>query len=311
MRVMKRFFLYATIGIGGLLAAAVLVFAGRLALARMQVEREWQTAPTEAPELQATTRLEIVPLYEAESAGDGWITGHGVAYLIRTDSATVLLDVGFSEDGAALPPLAQNLRALGVEWDEIDALVISHPHPDHVGGVAAWQNGTLYLGEAGPDLSAMPLFAPAPLTVDGADVTHSAGPTLVSADVATTGALSYPEVFPIYLFTPKGSEQGLVVKVAGEGLVLITGCGHPTMERLVARAEALYGRPVTGVVGGLHYLEASAEEVREHIEFLAERNPKLVALSPHDSGPEAMAAFQEAFPDAYQFIRVGESIQFP
>ena len=102
----------------------------------------------------------------------------------------------------------------------------------------------------------------------------------------------------------------MVVHVAGQGLVLITGCGHPTLERLVIRLN-LYGLPVIGVVGGLHYEGQTAADVAAPIEFLASRNPQLVALSPHDSSPEAIEAFCAAFPQAYQDVAVGRSIQFP
>jgi 7,8-dihydropterin-6-yl-methyl-4-(beta-D-ribofuranosyl)aminobenzene 5'-phosphate synthase len=83
------------------------------------------------------------------------------------------------------------------------------------------------------------------------------------------------------------------------------------MEKLVGRAEALFGEPVVGVVGGLHYEKVSTEEVQPHIQFLEPRRPKLIALSPHDSSPEAIEAFQSLFSEAYQSIRVGEAIQFP
>ena len=94
-------------------------------------------------------------------------------------------------------------------------------------------------------------------------------------------------------------------------LVLITSCGHPTLERLVSRAEALYGQPIVGVVGGLHYIASSTKEVKAHILFLKSHEPGLVALSPHDSGQQAIQAFQAAFPEAYQFVRVGSVIKFP
>lgn len=113
------------------------------------------------------------------------------------------------------------------------------------------------------------------------------------------------------LFEPKGSEQALVVHVEGKGLVLIVGCGHPTLEKLVERAESLYDLPVIGVVGGLHYEGATAEDVQPHIRFLDARRPKLVALPPHDSSSQALEAFQAAFPEAYQVIQVGGQIQFP
>jgi 7,8-dihydropterin-6-yl-methyl-4-(beta-D-ribofuranosyl)aminobenzene 5'-phosphate synthase len=203
------------------------------------------------------------------------------------------------------------MQALGITWEEIDAVMISHPHPDHMGGVKAWQNKTLSLSEFPADRSQMPIYVPIPMGSSGGTVVHSAEPMLISKDMATTGVLSFPEVFPVNLFDPKGHEQGLVINVADKGLVMVTGCGHPTLERLVARAEALYGGEVVGVVGGLHYGAASAEDLQPHIQFLEPRQPKLIALSPHDSNPEVLEAFQSAFTEAYQSIRVGKTIQFP
>jgi len=308
---MKKIFLYSLFVLVGLAVFAVLFFTVRQALAKAQVEREWQAAPTSIPDLETTTRLEIIPLYEADRADESFSFGHGVSYLIRTDSATVLLDLGHNPNESAHSPAMQNLQALGIDWEEIDAVVISHPHPDHVGGVKAWQDNTLSFGDFAGDLSKMPIYVPVPMTYAGAMIIHAGEPALISKDIATTGLISFPEVFPIYLFTPKGHEQGLVIHVAGQGLVMITGCGHPTMERLVSRAETLFGGPVVGVVGGLHYLQASTEEVQPHIQFLEPRQPKLIALSPHDSGPEVLAAFESAFSEAYQAVRVGEAIQFP
>jgi 7,8-dihydropterin-6-yl-methyl-4-(beta-D-ribofuranosyl)aminobenzene 5'-phosphate synthase len=167
------------------------------------------------------------------------------------------------------------------------------------------------LGDFTGNLENLTIYTPISMTYPGTTITHSAEPTLTGRDMATTGTISYTEVFPISLFSAKGYEQGLVIDVAGEGLVLITGCGHPTLEKLVTRAEALYGKEVVGVVGGLHYGEASPEEIQPHIKFLETRHPRLVALSPHDSGQAVIDEFASAFPEAYQYIRVGEAIQFP
>jgi 7,8-dihydropterin-6-yl-methyl-4-(beta-D-ribofuranosyl)aminobenzene 5'-phosphate synthase len=275
------------------------------------VDREWQQVPASTIHLESTTQLEIIPLYEEDRANESFDFGHGVSYLIRTDSATILMDLGNNPTESAQLPSLQNLQELGIPWEEIDAIVISHPHPDHVGGVKAWQDKTVSFGDFAGDLSSTPIYVPTQLTYSGATVMQSAEPTLISRDIATMGVISYPEVFPISLFTPKGYEQGIAIHVAGKGLVMITGCGHPTMERLVSRAEALFGVPVVGVVGGLHYEKVSAEEVQPHIQFLEPRQPKLIALSPHDSSPKALEAFQSAFPEAYRFVQVGKAIQFP
>ena len=308
---MKKFFLSSLVVLVGLVAFATLFFTVRQLIARAQVEREWQVAPALAPALELTTRLEILPLYEEASAEGSFDFGHGVSYLIRTDSATILMDIGNNPAESAQLPALQNMQTLGIPWEEIDAIVISHPHPDHVGGIKAWQDHTLSFGDFTGDMSQMSIYEPTSITYPGTTLIHSSGPTSVSKDIATTGVISYPEVFPISLFSAKGYEQGLVIHVSGQGLVLITGCGHPSMEKLVERAESVFGESVVGVVGGLHYEKMSTEEVQPHIQFLEPRQPKLIALSPHDSSPAALEAFQSTFSGAYQFIKVGEAIQFP
>ena len=159
------------------------------------------------------------------------------------------------------------------------------------------------------DLGDRLIFVPAPVAFK--DAIHATIPSLPAPDVATTGVLPYLESFPFFLFEPKGGEQALIVNVAGEGLVLITGCGHPTLEQFVERAESMYRLLVVGVVGGLHYGYAEFEDLQTHIAFLQTRQPKLVALSPHDSSPQVLATFWDAFPYAYQSLAVGEPIQFP
>jgi len=293
----------------GLSLAAVSFFSIRQAIVKLAIEREWRSGPPPAYNLATTSKLEIIPLYEEASLNDSFLSGHGVSYLIRTDAVTLLLDVGNNPDDSPVAPFMQNLQQLGIDWNEIDRIVISHPHSDHIGGLTAWRQRMIAFGELPGGMGERLVFIPSIVAYKGA--IHATVPTLPSPDVATTGVVSYPEVWPLSLRDPKGYEQALVVHVAGQGLVLITGCGHPTLERLVIRAESLYNLPVIGVVGGLHYEGQTAADVAAPIEFLASRNPQLVALSPHDSSPEAIEAFRAAFPQAYQEVAVGEPIQFP
>jgi 7,8-dihydropterin-6-yl-methyl-4-(beta-D-ribofuranosyl)aminobenzene 5'-phosphate synthase len=306
-----KLLLYALGIVVGLVVVAAAFVVIRQAVARGQIAREWQAAPAALAGLQPTTALEVLPIYDVESAAANIQPGYGVSYLVRTDTATVLLDLGNKPDQAAELPAVHNLAALGVDWAGIDAIVISHPHPDHVGGTAAWQQRSISFGDYTGDLSRMPVYTPIEMTYAGASLTHSAQPVLVASDIATTGVIPYPEIFPLSVLQPIGHEQALVVNVAGRGLVLITGCGHPTLEKLVTRAESLFGLPVVGVVGGLHLQQSSSEALQPGIELLQARNPGLIALSPHDSSAGALAAFQSAFPDAYHPVRVGEAIRFP
>jgi 7,8-dihydropterin-6-yl-methyl-4-(beta-D-ribofuranosyl)aminobenzene 5'-phosphate synthase len=292
--------------------AAGLFITVRQAWAAAQAERKWQSNHVEAlKDFGSTSRLEILPLYE--EAGDQSIyqIGHGLSYLIKTDSATILMDVGNNPTESDVTPLSLNMKALDISWEQIDAVIFSHFHPDHVGGVAAWKAGTVSLGSEGVDLQGKPVYAPSNFDFPGSSPTLLPDPSVLSPGVATIGTIEYGETYPVSLYKASGTEQVLAVNVEGRGIVLIVGCGHPTIERIIARAEALFEQPVVGIVGGLHYERFSSEDVQPHIEFLSAHNLKLVALSPHDSSPQALDAFQSAFTDRYHMLSVGETIQFP
>jgi 7,8-dihydropterin-6-yl-methyl-4-(beta-D-ribofuranosyl)aminobenzene 5'-phosphate synthase len=291
-----------------LLVGAGVLAAVRYTRAVVQIEREWEIGVGEAAELGSTDKLEIIPLYEKAGDAQRFQIGHGVAYLVRTDNMTILVDVGNNPEKLEKSPMILNMEALGIAWDEIDAIVISHPHPDHLGGNDALMNRTISLGSDPQGMEDMPVLVPTRLTYPGAKVVQIGYPMVIAEGVALNGGISYLESFPFSLIQPKGIEQSLVVNVTGKGLVLITGCGHPTLEKMVERAETVFKMPVVGVVGGLHYTGAQAAELQDEIEFLKIREPVLVALSPHDSGAGAIQAFRSAFPEVYRGVEVGEVI---
>lgn len=156
----------------------------------------------------------------------------------------------------------------------------------------------------------------------------SSGPTILSEGVTTIGAISN-EMFS----WGKTLEQAIAVNVEGKGIVLISGCGHQTLEKMVKRAEALFDEPVCGLIGGLHYPVTDSrelwhgvkeqiymgtgkvpwrpitiEEIKQHIDFLMKRNPKVVGLSPHDSCDTIIEKFRAEFPGAYRDVEVGRKI---
>lgn len=257
-----------------------------------------------------TTKLEILPLYEA-AATEGLQSGSGVSYLIRTDHATILFDLGNNPSAASPSPLEQNMDSLGVKLDEVGMLVLSHRHPDHIGGYAWWGRKTFSVdGKFQPLLGSLPIYVPEQVGYPGSRPTLTKVPTQLAQGVMTSGIFTFFEPYLVGWIAPRDREQALIVNVTGLGLVLITGCGHMGLEVLLERAEAISDIPVVGVVGGLHYVDATVEALQPDIQLLQKRHPRLVALSPHDSSPSALEAFERAFPTSYQSIRVGEAITF-
>jgi len=152
-------------------------------------------------------------------------------------------------------------------------------------------------------------------------------PQVVGPGIATTGTI--PRQLFIVGWT---EEQAIAVNVAGKGIVLIVGCGHQTIEKLVARTKRVFSKPIYGIVGGLHYpipdgrlrkfgldvqpLVATEspfrgltmENMQADIDRIKALNPGVVGLSPHDSSDEAVAAFRKTFGPVFKEIKVGEEI---
>jgi 7,8-dihydropterin-6-yl-methyl-4-(beta-D-ribofuranosyl)aminobenzene 5'-phosphate synthase len=295
-------------------AVLILVAAAagfRYALAVIEVRREAHR--TEVPPLNdvgATRSLEILPLYENAALDAGYQTGHGVSYLIRTDQTTLLMDLGMNETNTSPSALENNMQKLGITWNDINLIFISHNHPDHTGGVAWWQKGSFSPGLAQPDWTGKSVYVPVKLTYPGLSPQVAYQAQQIAPGMATLGVLPFKEVSFLVLLTPVNYEQTLAVNVQGQGIVLITGCGHPGLQAIVTLAEALFEQPVIGVVGGLHYGDRTAQDLADELAFLRQRDIRLLALSPHDSLPATIQVFQQAFPQAYQPIEVGRAIHF-
>ena len=73
-------------------------------------------------------------------------------------------------------------------------------------------------------------------------------PRVLKPGIASIG------VIPRYLFLAGYTEeQSLAINVQGKGIVLIIGCGHQTIERIVERARMIFHEPTYAVIGGLHF----------------------------------------------------------
>jgi 7,8-dihydropterin-6-yl-methyl-4-(beta-D-ribofuranosyl)aminobenzene 5'-phosphate synthase len=300
-----------------LLAAAAFVVAlsGCQSLRRNQVAKEIAAesasqgiSPIE--NLGSTDSLEILPLVEEAAVGPQYMAEHGVSYLVKTGSALILFDLGFNNvEPNQHSPLAHNMVRLGIRLDDIDTVVISHWHPDHVGGTAVWKQRTLSVGKEQPPLEGKRVCVPSPMNYHGITPVVSACPTKIAERVAVIGTLPFAEVMGDAGLPDRNFEQALAVNVAGRGVILIVGCGHPGVPKLVERAQAALGQPVVGVIGGLHLQGASEAVIQCDIDLLRSLDAQVVGLSPHDSDAAVIEQFRRAFPAAYQDVMVGQTIR--
>ena len=80
------------------------------------------------------------------------------AYLVNTGKQLLLIDSGAASCfGAGLGSIEQNLQAAGYAAEQIDAVLLTHLHPDHACGISGqdgkktFANATVYLSQAEAD----------------------------------------------------------------------------------------------------------------------------------------------------------------
>jgi 7,8-dihydropterin-6-yl-methyl-4-(beta-D-ribofuranosyl)aminobenzene 5'-phosphate synthase len=124
----------AAIGAGS--AAALAALAARYSAGRARAEASWlrQVEPRLSG-LGEVDEVRVLPLVERLTPSEALRGEPGVSYLITAGDTRLLFDTGLNFGRQPRSALAENAEALGVSLDSLDAVVISHLHADHVGGV--------------------------------------------------------------------------------------------------------------------------------------------------------------------------------
>jgi 7,8-dihydropterin-6-yl-methyl-4-(beta-D-ribofuranosyl)aminobenzene 5'-phosphate synthase len=224
------------------------------------------------------------------------------------------------------------MKALGIKVEDFNYIIISHLHRDHVGGNKWVQKRTFSLSGTQINLEHVKAFTPVPMSHPTAQTTHVKGPQIIANGIASIGSIRNP-----LFFFGEVSEQALAINVEGKGIVIIVGCGHQGIQKIIDRVEVLFDTPIYGIIGGLHLpipnfpgddptwsglpvfkfivtkrppWEPWHTDDRDYtLDYIKARNPKLVALSPHDSSMESIIAFKDTFKEAYVDIKVGKIIK--
>ncbi|HJX70737.1 MAG TPA: MBL fold metallo-hydrolase, partial [Bacteroidales bacterium] len=271
-----------------------------------------------------TEHFEMIPLIDWFTS-DETLTGEaGVSYLIKTDESTILFDVGLNAKNEHPSPLLRNMDKLGIKMGDIDIIVISHDHGDHIGGDQWEKMHSFSLSGHQSDLGQKKVYTPVEMTYPGLNPVHAPKPVQLAKGVATTGVIYNP------VFFMDIGEQALAVKVKDKGMVIISGCGHQTLEKILQRTEVLFDEPIYAVFGGFHYpLEEmrnitsiykyvitgklpwerlTVEDVENNVNLLKARGVKMAGLSGHDSCDKSISVFKKVFQDSYVDIAVGKKI---
>jgi 7,8-dihydropterin-6-yl-methyl-4-(beta-D-ribofuranosyl)aminobenzene 5'-phosphate synthase len=254
---------------------------------------------------------------------------HGLSFLIESGQGCVLFDTG-----QTATILLHNLLLLGKTLDDVDAVVLSHAHNDHTGGlptVLAQRPGLPVY--ANPDLGRARFshkdgryaFIGLPLPMDAlaqlAELRLSAEPVEVLPSVWTTGEIrERPELEGRgpNLFVQDGAswqpdryqdDLSMVVETQA-GLVLVCGCCHAGLLNTLAHVACRFQRQPVAVIGGTHLVSAEGTALQHVIDVLRNRYQPMRLYPNHCTGQQAYVALASAFGDHVHPCPAGTTLTF-
>jgi 7,8-dihydropterin-6-yl-methyl-4-(beta-D-ribofuranosyl)aminobenzene 5'-phosphate synthase len=263
---------------------------------------------------------------------------HGFSVLITVKEGgqqrQVLFDAGVSRRG-----LLYNIDVLEINLSEVQAIILSHGHPDHAMGLPGVVDR---LGTRNMPLVLHPdaylerklvlpngdeISVPAPKIADfrreNIEIIEEVGPSmlvdemiLVSGEVART--TDFEEGFPIHYARRYDSwepdplimdDQCAIINVRDKGLVIISGCGHSGIVNAIRNAQAITGiHKIYAVIGGFHLTGGLFEPIiPATIAALKEIKPRYVVPG-HCTGWSATHQIARAMPEAFIPNSVGTTL---
>ncbi|MFO7866955.1 MAG: MBL fold metallo-hydrolase [Candidatus Aminicenantes bacterium] len=235
--------------------------------------------------------LEFKIVYDNHPFTKGLKTGWGFSCLILGPQKTILFDTG--ADGKTL---IHNLNALGFSPADIDTVFLSHIHKDHTGGLDVLLQHKPGLSVWLPD--SFPDDFKNTVAQSGGHCHSVTGPEILCPGVHTTGVI-------------EGwiHEQSLFLESL-PGIVLITGCAHPRIVRILSEVRRQSGRQIYLVMGGFHLAGFEKSEIRSILSFFEDAGVKKAGPA-HCTGDDASKLFKEAFQNHYLDIGAGRSVKIP
>jgi len=278
-------------------------------------------APAASPAAEPGSRITI--LYDAFGTDPTMTKDWGFSALVEVGGKRILFDTG---DNAEI--FAANVKAKGVDLTQLDFVVLSHRHSDHMAGLShvlsvnptvkiyAPKEGFGIFGSSLPssfyrkDDSLPPEMryygGRPPEIMTFGSAWANARFELIDQTTEVAPGITLIALVSDAPGTRELKELSLAVNTP-DGLVLIVGCSHPGIERIVEAAAAINPK-IRLIAGGFHLVVAS-DDVIARIVVALKDHFKVESIAPgHCTGEPTFAALKKAFGDKYLYAGLGTSI---
>jgi 7,8-dihydropterin-6-yl-methyl-4-(beta-D-ribofuranosyl)aminobenzene 5'-phosphate synthase len=275
------------------------------------------------------TEGQITVLVENTAGGRGTLAEHGLSFWIEIGSRRILFDTGQSEI------LFHNARILGIDLGTVDAIVLSHGHYDHVGGLQrvleiapavptylhpqALEAKYALRGRNGQQIGMEPEISQMlERRIEEGVGSFTEGPVEILPGVWATGEIPRRSPFentggPFYR-DPSCTEpdellddQALVLQIS-DGLAVVLGCAHAgIVNTLDYVAELFPNRSIRMVLGGMHLVRALPVRIAYTIESLRRHDVQRIGPA-HCTGAGATRELWDALSHKCFLCNVGTQI---
>ncbi len=236
-----------------------------------------------------TTPLKFTIFYDNYLHREGTKPDWGFSCLIEGAEKTILFDTGTQPD-----ILLHNVEELDVDLKKVGLIMISHDHPDHIGGLPA-------VLEKNHEVS---VYMPISFAYEIVRSVETKKAETVSVDEPIELC---PNVYSTGEMGVQIKEQSLIINAA-RGLVIVTGCSHQGIVEILDRAKELFERPIHLVFGGFHLGAKSDTELEMIIRHFKEIGVEKCGAT-HCTGDRAIELFKKAYGENYVPMGTGKILE--